>query len=289
MYYQNRYGLSELSGEDCGAIATKIATFQRLANKKDKSKATRASAAAQVIAYQNDYNNCMAANAAAAAPAPVLPPVLPPVVQPITPPTYIPPPTYGGGGGGGYYPGGGGYYPPTGGGQWTEEETGPGGGEAAQDYGQPTPGPGYNMPSYGMPGVPSQPFMPYGAMAYGSPPGSPMPGPQILEEESLSPGFPLAMQPQTQSLAQQCAMEVSAVPQSDEYGPLQVVRIVCAGAGGGGGGSPFGGSPITSEANIEAAEMETLSGLGSLSQLARSPWALLGLAAVGYLLLKRKR
>jgi len=285
MYYQNRYGLSELSGEDCGAIATKIATFQRLANKKDKSKATRASAAAQVIAYQADYANCMAANAAAAAPV-TLPPVLPPIVPPVT----IPPPTYGGGGGGGggYTPGGGGYYPGGSGSAWTEEETGPGGGEAAQDYGQPTPGPGYNMPAYGMPGVPSQPFMPYGAMAYGSPPGSPMPGPQILEEESLSPGFPLAMQPQVESLGSQCAVESAAVPQSDEYGPMQVVRIVCAG-GGGGGRSPFGGSPISSTTSIESQEMETLSGLGSLGQLARSPWALLGLAAVGYLLLKRKR
>lgn len=290
MYYQSMRGLADLAGEDCAAIQTKIATFQRLANKKDKSKATRASAASQVIAYQNDYNNCVAANAAAAA-VPVLPPVLPPIIPPVT----IPPPATGGGyypyggggGGGGYYPGGGGYYP-TGGSAWTEEETGPGGGEAAQDYGQAAPGPGYNMPAYGMPGVPAQPYMPYGAMAYGNPPGAPMPGPVLMEEESLSPGFPLAMQPQGESLGQQCSMEVAAVPQFDEYGPMQVVRIVCAGGGAGGGGSPFGGSPVTSVTSIESQEMETLSGLRGLGQLTKSPWMLLGLAVAGYWLLKKK-
>jgi hypothetical protein len=70
MYYSNGFDRTGMSGlaylgqtEDCEAHAKKVEIFTRLSQKKDKSAATRASAASQAAAYQADYQNCLARQA----------------------------------------------------------------------------------------------------------------------------------------------------------------------------------------------------------------------------------
>lgn len=70
MYYSEpneQTGASRLAylgqTEDCEVHAQKAEIFTRLSQKKDKSKATRASAASQAAQYTADYNNCLARQA----------------------------------------------------------------------------------------------------------------------------------------------------------------------------------------------------------------------------------
>lgn len=70
MYYSDaseRTGASRLAylgqTEDCEVHAQKAEIFTRLSQKKDKSKATRASAASQAAQYTADYNACLARQA----------------------------------------------------------------------------------------------------------------------------------------------------------------------------------------------------------------------------------
>lgn len=64
MYYDDTLGAL---GEDCESYARTAETFERLSQKKDKSAATRASAAQQADDWRRRYQNCLNAQAMTAA------------------------------------------------------------------------------------------------------------------------------------------------------------------------------------------------------------------------------
>jgi len=99
-----RYGMSGLgehpwvaSGQ-CQKFKNLVTIYQRLSQKKDKSKETRENAAKLAQQHQRNYQQCVAAKQAKPAPTPVTP-VTP--VTPATPVPWVPYPGGGGGGGGG--------------------------------------------------------------------------------------------------------------------------------------------------------------------------------------------
>jgi hypothetical protein len=222
MYYTRRMnGLGALGQSTCEEMTALAATFQRLSQKKDKSAATRASAATQAEDWRRRAAACLAARSApAVTPAPLPPPVTvtpsvaPPVVPyqypyayqpaPVMPlqPTFSPLPSAGGGG----------------------FEIIPAGGYGYETI--PSAAPGYET-------IPESGYG-YEALPASVRPGASFP-PQAGGGFDVVPDMAVNMYPQPMVAggtpspqAGPCSVEQMSLPSFDDWGPIDVIQVVCA-------------------------------------------------------------